>query len=82
MDEETRRRLSEPERTALERTERIAEGLVGQSEQSAIQAAEAQGVTVRIAGRDGQNFILSADMRFSRVNLVIEAGVVTQALAS
>ena len=55
---------------------------MGQSEQSAIQAAEARGVTVRIAGRDGQSFILSADMRFSRVNLVIEAGVVTQALAS
>ena len=80
MDDETRR-LPEPARTALERTERIADALVGLREQRAVEVAEAQGLTVRVAGRDGQRFPLRADLRFTRVDLVVEAGVVTQAWA-
>jgi hypothetical protein len=82
MDEEMRARLPEAARNALERTERIADSLVGQSEQRAVEDCEAQGITVRIAGRDGEAFPLQADMQFSRVNLVINAGIVTQAAAS
>jgi hypothetical protein len=82
VDDDARRRLPDSARLALERTERIAETLIGQREREAVQAAESQGITVRIAGRDGSSFPLRADMRFSRVNLVIEEGVVTQAVAS
>jgi hypothetical protein len=82
VDEETRRLLPESARKDLDRTERIAETLVGQTERAATEAAEAQGITVRIASREGESFPLRADMRFSRVNLVIERGVVTQARAS
>lgn len=81
MDAQTKRDLPVSARSALLRTERIAEALVGHSEASARDAAEAQGISVRIAGRDGQSFLLRADMRFARVNLMVEAGVVTQALA-
>jgi hypothetical protein len=66
----------------LARTEQFAATLVGQREGDAIHAAEALGITVRIAGRDGHSFPLRTDMRFSRVNLVIDDGVVTQARAS
>jgi hypothetical protein len=82
VDEQTRRQLPESARVTFERTERIAETLVGQSERSARSAAEAQGITVRIAGRDGRTFYLTVDLRFSRINLMVEDGVVTQARAS
>ena len=82
MDDEARRRLPESARTALDQTERFAETLVGQTERAALEAAEAQGITVRVTGRDGETFAQRADMRFSRVNLVIESGVVTDAVAS
>jgi hypothetical protein len=55
---------------------------VGQTEDAARSTAEDEGITVRIAARDGQSFPLRADMQFSRVILVIERGVVTEAVAS
>jgi len=55
---------------------------VGQTEDAARSAAVDEGITVRIAARDGQSFPLRADMQFSRVNLVIDGGVVTDAVAS
>ena len=77
-----RRGLPAAARSALERTERIAATLVGQTEDAARSVAEDQGITVRIAARDGQSFPLRADMQFSRVNLVVDGGVVTNAVAS
>ncbi len=82
MDDDVRRSLSESARRALERTEQFAASLIGQAEQDAVVASEAQGFAVRIAQRDGENFVLRADMQFSRVNLVIENGIVTEVLAS
>ena len=82
MDEDARRGLPGSARIALERAERIAATLVGQTEDAARSVAEDQGITVRIAARDGQSFPLRADMQFSRVNLVIDGGVVTDAVAS
>ncbi len=37
---------------------------------------------VRIARRDGEDFALRADMQFSRVNLIIDKGTVTEVFAS
>jgi hypothetical protein len=82
MDDDVRRSLPESARRALERTEQFAESLIGQYEQDAVAASEAQGFAVRIARRDGENFLLRADMQFSRVNLVIENGIVTEVRAS
>ena len=82
VDELARRGLPASARIALERTERIAATLVGQTEDAARSAADEEGIAVRIAARDGQSFPLRADMQFSRVNLVIDGGVVTDAVAS
>jgi hypothetical protein len=82
MDDDLRRSLPESARRALERTEQFADSLIGQSEQDAVAASEAQGFAVRIAQRDGESFVLRADMEFSRVNLVIENGIVSEVLAS
>ena len=82
VDDDARRRLPASARTALERTERLAETLVGQSEADAVEAARSHGITVRIAERDGIRFVLRSDMRFSRITLVIDAGVVTGAVAN
>ena len=81
VDEEARRRLPEPARAALERTERFAASLIGLPEHAALEAAKAQGFETRIAGREGSVFPVRADLRFSRVNLVIEAGLVARAVA-
>jgi hypothetical protein len=78
VDEEMRRQLPESFRKSLERTERLAETLVGQSESSATAAAESAGITVRIARRNGRSFMLHKDLRPSRVALTVENGIVTR----
>jgi hypothetical protein len=82
MDDDVRGSLPESARRALERTEQFAASLIGQQEQDAVAASEAHGFAVRVARRDGENFVLRADMQFSRVNRVIENGIVSEVLAS
>lgn len=53
--------------------------IVGLSELEATASLEAAGFTVRIAARDGEDFILTQDYRTDRVNLVVDGGVVTNA---
>jgi hypothetical protein len=82
MDDEVRRLVPESAQRALERTEQFAESLIGLNEHDAVTSSEAQGFAVRIARRDGESFVLRADMQFLRVNLVIENGIVTEVLAN
>lgn len=51
----------------------------GMSENDAVIRAEADNYTVRIIGRDGELFPVTMDYSTSRINFVIEKGVVTQA---
>ncbi len=79
MDEEARQRLAPSLRRELERTEHLAETLVGQSESNALAAAELAGIIVRVAARDGKTFMLRKDLRPSRVNVTIDDGKVIAA---
>lgn len=54
-----------------------AQTLVGLSEEEAMKVATGNGWAVRIAMRDGEGFMLTADYRQDRVNLTIANGVVT-----
>ena len=63
MDESTRRR-----------TERVAETLIGLNESEATATAEAAGITVRVARRGGESFMLHRDLRPSRVSLIVDGG--------
>lgn len=56
-----------------------ADAVVGLSEAEATSAIEAAGGTVRIVSRDGEDFPVTMDYRFDRVNLRIVDGVVTEA---
>jgi len=79
VDDQTRRQVPESFRNALERTEHIAETLVGQTESDARTAAEVAGIAVRIEGRNGESFPLTADLDMRRVNLTIEGETVAAA---
>jgi hypothetical protein len=59
------------------RTERLAKTLIGLNEAEATATAEASGITVRIARREGERFMLHKDLRPSRVSLIIDGGKVT-----
>jgi hypothetical protein len=61
----------------LERTEHLAEALIGLTESDARTRAESAGVAVRIARRDGQRFPLRLNFDPRRVNLAIEGETVT-----
>ena len=54
-----------------------ANTLLGMSEAEAASTAEANGWVVRIAERDGEQFALTMDYNWQRVNLTIKDGVVT-----
>jgi hypothetical protein len=51
--------------------------LVGLTEKTAVACAESEGWGVRVVQRDGEEFMVTADYRADRVNLVIEDDVVT-----
>lgn len=54
-----------------------ADTLVGLTEAEASATAKERGWLVRIAARDGENFMLTTDYIANRVNLVIEKSIVT-----
>lgn len=54
-----------------------ANTLLGMTEAEATSTAEANGWVVRIAARDGEQFALTMDYNWQRVNLTVEGGVVT-----
>ena len=51
--------------------------LVGLTEKTAAACAESEGWRVRVVQRDGEEFMVTADYRVDRVNLVVEDDVVT-----
>ena len=65
------------ESAPVEISEAAADELVGMNEDQAIETAESNGWTWRIAMRDGESFPLTMDFRSDRVNFTIENGVVT-----
>jgi hypothetical protein len=65
----------------LQRTEEFALTVIGLAEQDAIEAIEADGMIARVIARDGEYFIVTEDFVYSRINLVIESGLVTEATA-
>jgi len=64
-------------RRAQLHSERVGEALIGKLESDANVVAEAEGITVRIACREGVHFPLRTSYQPSRVNLTIEDGMVT-----
>lgn len=55
----------------------VAQQLVGLTESKAALCAAALNWSYRIAARDNESFTLTADYVYSRVNLVVEEGIVT-----
>lgn len=57
---------------------RIA-AVIGMTEEEGTRILTEAGWTVRIVGRDGENFIITADYSTSRANLIIENNIITEA---
>jgi hypothetical protein len=53
--------------------------VVGMTEVAAVKLAEKAGMQVRVAMRDGESFMQTMDYSDSRLNIVVENGVVTSA---
>ena len=79
MDEDGQRALPESAQADLHETQDLAVTLIGEFEDRAVASASAQGIAVRIARRDGEDFPLRSDERFRRVNLFVEGGIVVRA---
>ena len=52
--------------------------LVGLTEDEATKVAQENGWTIRVAARDGEQFMLTTDYSFSRVNISVVASLVTE----
>jgi len=65
------------EMTAPELTQYLIES--GASEDEAISQAESQGLTVRVASRDGEMFPMTMDYRDNRINITVENNKVVDA---
>jgi hypothetical protein len=55
----------------------IPRGLIGLTEDEALQAAVGAGWTARIVSRDGEDFMITKDYRLDRVNFTVVDGAVT-----
>jgi hypothetical protein len=53
--------------------------VVGMTKEKAIAKLKQQGLSVRITREEGKSFMVTADMRWDRMNLVIEGGKVISA---
>jgi hypothetical protein len=51
--------------------------LLSLTEKTAVTCAESEGWEVRVVKRDGEEFMVTADYRANRVNLVVEDNIVT-----
>lgn len=65
----------------LRRTEEFALTVIGLAEQDAVDAIEAEGLIARVVAREGEYYVVTEDFAYSRINLVIESGLVTEATA-
>ena len=65
----------------LQRTEEFALTVIGLAEQDAVDAIEAEGLIARVVAREGEYYVVTEDFVYSRINLVIESGLVTEATA-
>ena len=59
-------------------TQEQAATLVGLTEDEATKVAQEKGWTIRVAARDGEQFMLTKDYLFSRVNITVVASLVTE----
>lgn len=53
------------------------DGLIGLTEATAVDEAEAGGWVVRVVARDGEYYPVTKDYLLSRVNLIVDGGIVT-----
>lgn len=63
----------------LRRTEEFALTVIGLAEQDAVDAIEAEGLIARVVARDGEFYAVTEDYSVMRINLIVEAGSVTEA---
>ena len=63
----------------LERSEAFAATLIGLAEQEAVDAIEAEGLIARVVAREGEYYAVTEDYSVSRINLVIDSGLVAEA---
>lgn len=63
---------------SAEVTQQQAATLVGLTEDEATKMAQEKGWTIRVAARDGEQFMLTADYSLSRVNITVVASLVTE----
>lgn len=54
-------------------------GLIGLEESAALLIIEQAGHESRIVQRDGEDFVVTLDYRYDRINLEVNAGIVTKA---
>lgn len=66
---------------ALERTRAVADQLVGLDLHDANALAVRSGCLLREVKRDGISFTVTADLRWNRINIGTEGGVVVEASA-
>lgn len=57
----------------------IGSQVIGLTEREAASVAAENGLTLRVTRRDQNSFMVSQDLRFDRLNIEIDGGVVTEA---
>jgi hypothetical protein len=74
---ETPARTDDPGNSISDPEPEIPRGLVGLTEDEAVQAAMGAGWNARIVSRDGEDFMVTKDYLLTRVNFTVVDGVVT-----
>lgn len=55
----------------------LTDGLIGLTEAAAVDEAESGGWVARVVARDGEYYPVTKDYRLTRVNLIVDGGIVT-----
>lgn len=56
----------------------VCDSIIGNPEELAIQLVNSSGYALRVTRRDSENYIITMDIRFDRINVEIDNGLVTK----
>ena len=56
----------------------LLESLIGMTKESGIELCKVNEYSIRITREDSNNYVITMDLRFSRVNLEIDNGLITK----
>jgi len=62
----------------MKESKELLESLIGMTEDNGLKLCKENDYDIRIVREDSNNYAITMDLRFNRINLVIDKGIITK----